>query len=179
MIPVVNRGTVPTDSGTAAGSASASRPSTARIAFVAGTRVRIPAHGVDAPVVTVSTHGGVMDIPRDPAVLGWWRGGAVPGSGRGSVVVVGHVDYAGVEGALSILPAVSPGERVQIERPGTTTLTYRITGVRTYPKSSGLPAALFAATGAERLVLITCGGPFDASSGNYEDNIVAFATPSA
>jgi hypothetical protein len=26
-----------------------------------------------------------------------------------------------------------------------------------------------------RLAIVTCGGPFDASTGNYEDNIVAFA----
>jgi len=27
-------------------------------------------------------------------------------------------------------------------------------------------------------VLITCGGPFDSATGNYLDNIVAFARPS-
>jgi hypothetical protein len=32
---------------------------------------------------------------------------------------------------------------------------------------------------AGRLVLVTCGGPFDASTGNYLDNIVAFAVPVA
>jgi hypothetical protein len=26
-------------------------------------------------------------------------------------------------------------------------------------------------------VMITCGGPFDPATGNYEDNIVAYATP--
>jgi hypothetical protein len=49
--------------------------------------------------------------------------------------------------------------------------------VRTYPKETGLPASAFARDGAPRLVLITCGGPFDAATGNYEDNVVVYATP--
>ena len=54
---------------------------------------------------------------------------------------------------------------------------YRIVAVRTYPKSSGLPAAAFRTAGPAQLVLITCGGPFDSSTGNYRDNIVAYAQP--
>jgi hypothetical protein len=46
-----------------------------------------------------------------------------------------------------------------------------------YPKATGLPPAIFARDGPQQLVLITCGGPFDPSTGNYEDNIAAFATP--
>jgi hypothetical protein len=31
---------------------------------------------------------------------------------------------------------------------------------------------------AARLVVVSCGGPFDASTGHYLDNIVAYAVPS-
>jgi hypothetical protein len=39
------------------------------------------------------------------------------------------------------------------------------------------PAEAFDRIGRARLVLITCGGPFDPSTGNYRDNIVAYAVP--
>ena len=36
---------------------------------------------------------------------------------------------------------------------------------------------MFARDGAERLVLITCGGEFDSRAGSYEDNVIAYAEP--
>jgi len=44
-----------------------------------------------------------------------------------------------------------------------------------YRKHQGRPAALFRATGPGRLVLITCGGPFNASPRSYQDNILVIA----
>ncbi len=38
-------------------------------------------------------------------------------------------------------------------------------------------AEAFSAYGAMRLVLITCGGPYDAATGGYRDNIVVVAAP--
>jgi hypothetical protein len=56
-------------------------------------------------------------------------------------------------------------------------LTFRITGVRTYEKSSLPYKKIFDQHAPGRLAIVTCGGPFDASTGNYEDNIVAYAVP--
>ncbi len=58
-----------------------------------------------------------------------------------------------------------------------TRLTFTITGVRTYNKQQLPYQQIFDQSSASRLALVTCGGPFDASTGNYEDNIVAFAVP--
>lgn len=52
-----------------------------------------------------------------------------------------------------------------------------VTGRRVHVKANGLPPELFTTTGAPRLVLITCGGPFDLATRTYLDNIVVFATP--
>ena len=38
-------------------------------------------------------------------------------------------------------------------------------------------AVVFSAAGDRRLVLITCGGPYDASRGGYQDNVVVVARP--
>ncbi|GAB2478110.1 class F sortase [Jatrophihabitans fulvus] len=146
----------------------------------AGARLRVPRLGVDAPVVHVAVRaaGGqrVMQVPRDPGTVGWWSGSARPGAASGTVVVVGHVNYDGVPGALGVLPRARPGDRVALaSRTGRE--TYRVTAVRTYAKTVGIPPDAFRTGGAPRLVLITCGGPFDPATGNYEDNVVAYAVP--
>jgi hypothetical protein len=48
--------------------------------------------------------------------------------------------------------------------------------VRSYPEQR-LPETLFATGGAPRLALITCGDAFNQTSGQYADNVVAYATP--
>jgi hypothetical protein len=40
-----------------------------------------------------------------------------------------------------------------------------------------LPQALFASGGARRLVLVTCGGAFDAATHQYADNVLVTAVP--
>jgi hypothetical protein len=44
------------------------------------------------------------------------------------------------------------------------------------PKDS-LPTSLYSRRGRPRLVLVTCGGPFDAGIGHYRDNVVVTAVP--
>jgi hypothetical protein len=40
-----------------------------------------------------------------------------------------------------------------------------------------LPETLFASGGTRRLVLVTCGGAFDATTHQYADNVLATAVP--
>lgn len=178
-VPVVERGKLP-DLTRPAARTSAAPAKPGQPAVPAGTQVRMPRLGVAATVVHVAAPGGVMQIPADPAVLGWWSGGASPGSTQGRVVIVGHVNLAGQAGALSVLPQARPGDAVTVSEPhngSAVTFRYSVDAVRTYPKSGGLPQQLFGRGGAAELVLITCGGSFDASTGNYLDNIVVLAHP--
>ena len=48
--------------------------------------------------------------------------------------------------------------------------------MRSYRKSA-LPDGVFARSGPARLVLVTCGGPFDAATGHYLDVVVVTAVP--
>jgi hypothetical protein len=177
-VAVVNVGHVPNDqvaSSPPAGEASAHHRSTAA-ALAPGSRLRLDRLGLDAAITTVTTVGNVMQIPHDPHRLGWWAGGSAPGDASGTTVIVGHINYAGVSGALAVLPEARPGDPLVISA-GDHDHHYRVVAVRSYLKSSGIPANVFSRTGRARLVLITCGGPFDSATGNYEDNIVAYAEP--
>jgi hypothetical protein len=131
---------------------------------------------VTAPVVPVGVRpDGELEIPESVRTVGWWVGGAPAGATRGSTVLAGHIDSAsqGI-GAFAALRDVAVGSPVVLTDVFGATHAYRVTARRTYPKYA-LPRGVF--SGAP-LVLITCGGPFDASAGRYRDNIVVYATPS-
>ena len=138
----------------------------------------LPTLGVRAHIRDVVTTDGVLGVPDNPAEVGWWTGSVPAGSSTGSTVIDGHVDSAVTgEGALFHLTDLALGDRIFVTTTTGRVVPYRVTGRRVYVKHQGLPADLFVTTGPPRLVLITCGGPFDATTRNYQDNIVIFATP--
>jgi hypothetical protein len=142
-------------------------------------RIRVPAHDVDAPVapVGIDVKHGVLGVPASVDRTGWWKDGASPGARMGAVLIAGHVDSArSGAGAFFALPHVRRGDRVHVATSGGRTFAYRITSVRTYPKGA-LPTAIYSRRGPARLVLVTCGGPFDELTGRYRDNVVVTAVP--
>jgi hypothetical protein len=140
----------------------------------------LPSLQVNAPIVPVGLQpGGDLTVPDDPHVLGWWQGGARPGSRQGSVVIDGHVDTAAHgPGALFSLRQLRPGDPVVLSTTHGSShyLHYLIVAVRSYPKAT-LPAEVFTSTGPPRVVIITCGGAFDPTTRQYADNIIAYALP--
>ena len=131
-------------------------------------------------MLPVIADNGALTVPENPQQVGWWVGSALPGSRSGTTVIDGHIDSAtrGL-GALIHLSDLEPGDSVSIVGDLGATLHYDVVARRVYPKNAGLPSSLFTRNGPARLLLVSCGGPFDASRGSYEDNIVVFATPSA
>lgn len=160
--------------------AHSSRPAPPRPAVAAEPPVTltIPSQQVRAEVLPVANVGGVLRVPDDPAQVGWWNASAPVGGSRGSVVIDGHVDSAtSGPGALFRLAELRTADRIVLGTAAGQTRSYLVTGRRVYRKSAGLPADIFDQLGAPRLVLISCGGPFDSAAGSYLDNIVVFAVP--
>jgi len=119
----------------------------------------------------------VLDVPEDIHQVGWWTGSALAGSTAGTTVIDGHVDSAAAgPGALFRLQDLREGDPLRLDT-ATRQIRYAITGRRIINKTGPLPAELFAATGQPRLVLISCGGPFDRAARSYRDNIVIIAVP--
>ncbi len=134
--------------------------------------------GIDAQLVpTVVDTGGALVPPPDLSQLGWWRG-VRPGSGAGSVLLAGHLDsrvYG--QGPLARIVDLDVGDRAVLTGPSGAEAAYVVRGVQTIPKDQ-LPAAeLFGSGGAERLVLVTCGGTFDRDRGHWDSNVVAVLDP--
>jgi hypothetical protein len=69
------------------------------------------------------------------------------------------------------------GSRVRLISP-TLAQDFAVEATRFVPRDqlSRDPDA-FARKGPLRLVLITCGGPYDADAGGYRDNVVVVSTP--
>jgi LPXTG-site transpeptidase (sortase) family protein len=145
----------------------------------APTRVRVPSLDIDAPVfpVSISLPHGALGVPPLIHRLGWWLDGMAPGSSTGSTLIAGHVDSAkGGPGAFNRLHEAHRGDSVQVTTSNGQTRTYRVISVQVMLKSK-LPTSIFSRRGRPRLVLVTCGGPFDPSIGRYRDNVVVTAVP--
>jgi hypothetical protein len=140
--------------------------------------IRIPSIGVRAAVVPVSVDRptGAIEIPIDVRTVGWYQLGPVPGD-EGSSVIVGHVDSSsqGV-GAFFRLRELTVGSSILVGRRDGSTVRFIVVARRAYPKGD-LPGSIFDGAGGARLVLVTCGGAFDAQTRHYADNIVVYAVP--
>jgi hypothetical protein len=142
------------------------------------TTVVLP-DGTSAPVVPVGLHpDGALVVPDDVRTVGWWTGGSRAGEPFGSVVVAGHVDSAarGI-GVFAQLRGLVPGQVVQLAD-GVRRAGYRIVTATLVPQALlAEDAGIFRVDGEPRLVLVTCGGPFDPARHRYQDNLVVSATP--
>ncbi len=142
-------------------------------------RVRLARLAIDAHVssVVIDLKSGALGLPSELQRTGWWRDGSTPGEPQGAVLIAGHVDSAKRgTGAFFALSRARAGDLVELVGAAGRRYAYRVATVRTYPKRH-LPVNVFSRKGPARLVLVTCGGPFDRSTGHYPYNVVVTALP--
>jgi hypothetical protein len=128
-----------------------------------------------------------LTIPADIHSVGWWDGTVrdgnrivhenAPAPGQpGVALIAGHVDSAAAgPGALHNLARLKRGDTVEITDSVGHTTTWTVNAPPQTDLKSALPASLWVTTGAPRLALVTCGGPFDAATGHYQDNVIVWA----
>jgi len=141
--------------------------------------VELALGGVAAPVDPVATdHAGVLLPPQDVDRLGWWADSALPGSGAGSIVVVGHVDdVAQGTGFAARFAELTEGEEVALTLGDGSSRDYRVDRVLSVSKDGALPLdELNRLDGPETLVLVTCGGEFVGPPLGYANNDFVFAS---
>jgi hypothetical protein len=144
----------------------------------AGTKVGvdnlvIPSLHVDALVLTTSIVDHELVIPGDVHDVGEWGRQA----NAGTTIVAGHINWVGQgPGALGSLADIAPGSAVYLANRAGVVSVWSVVSLRSVPKKD-LPQVLFAPGGARRLVLVTCGGAFNAATHQYADNVLAIAVP--
>jgi hypothetical protein len=149
------------------------------VPVAAPIRLDVPDVGIDAPVDPVGvTPDGALQLPDDVHRVGWYRYGPAPGRSHGSAVLAGHVDsWDQGLGALGRLRSVEPGRRIAVTDAAGQVTRWRVVTRRLVVKQQLPLRELFTRAGPPRLVLLTCGGPFDAGLRSYLDNLVVVAVP--
>jgi len=147
---------------------------------VAPARLRIGALDLDASVAPVGIDAKTGDFAVPPSVdrVGWYRFGPGFAATAGSIVIAGHVDSADQgEGAFFRLGRLGKDDKITLYDRSGASREFRVVARERYAKSSIPLDRYFARDGSVRLTLITCGGPFDARSRHYRDNVVVTAEP--
>jgi LPXTG-site transpeptidase (sortase) family protein len=142
--------------------------------------IRIPDIRVDAPVMEVGKNAdGTVQVPPLDAhnLTGWYRYGPSPGQG-GPAVILGHVDSLTGISVFYDLKDLDAGDRVYVTLADGKVATFVVDGVQKVAKDAFPTATVYGVGGKApypSLRLITCGGPFDRTTGHYLDNIVVYA----
>jgi sortase (surface protein transpeptidase) len=146
------------------------------IAAVAPAEITIDDIGVAAPIIAVGVQtDGQLEIP-DEHHVGWYALGAHPGQ-PGATVLAAHVNWHHIDGPFAQLPGLEPGSQITLALEDGSTRTYEVVERAQYDKAT-LPAErIWTHDGPETLVLITCGGSFNADIRRYRDNVVVYAVP--
>ncbi|MBB5854281.1 class F sortase [Amycolatopsis umgeniensis] len=138
--------------------------------------LEIPAIGVrTGEIVDLGLTGdGSLQVPSDAITTGWFTGGPAPGE-LGPAVLAGHVDYKKVPGIFVRLKELKIGDEAVVHRQDGVDAVFTVYAVERHPKASFPTEKVYGDTTGPELRLITCGGDFDSSTGNYLDNVVAYA----
>lgn len=161
-------------------SVDASGPPPSRAAGkVAPVQLSIPAIDILADIVPVTTTNRVLQIPPEPWVVGWWSGGAGPGTGTGAVVLAAHLDSRTYGlGPFARAAELAAGAEARLTDARGTQHSYKVDTVQMYEKGRLPYNRLFSQTGTEKVVLVTCGGTYNPDNGGYESNLVVTLVPS-
>ncbi|MET9454467.1 class F sortase [Streptomyces canus] len=139
-------------------------------------RVRIPAIGVDAPLMGLAlTRSGSLDVP--PAgrknLAGWYEAGTTPGE-TGTAIVAGHVDNAEGPAVFYDLGALRKGSTIEVDRRDGSVAVFTVDAVEVYGAKDFPDEKVYGAASRPELRVITCGGGYSRSTG-YRGNVVVFA----
>ncbi|WP_405585961.1 class F sortase [Streptomyces sp. NBC_01092] len=167
------------DEGPSSGS-SASTNSARALGRSAPVRLRIPAIGVDTPVIRLGlAQDGTVAVPPVTADdrAGWYRHSPTPGQ-VGSSVILGHVTVGSYgDGVFRRLAELRRGDRIVARREDGTSAEFVVGAVRTVAKADFPAEEVYGDVDRPELRLITCGGPREGAE--YRDNVIVFATLSS
>lgn len=135
--------------------------------------VEIPSIGARGPLVATGLDAaGEMVLPRNAKDVAWLDNGGFPGPTR-NAILAGHRNYSGASGTFERLEHASVGDEVLVTIDGAVH-RYRIVWLDIYDPDAPVEE-LLGPTEVDSITLVTCGGPFDRSSGHYTKRWVARA----
>ncbi|WP_258372644.1 class F sortase, partial [Modestobacter versicolor] len=138
--------------------------------------ITVPAIGVTTAVMPLGlADDGTMEVPPGAYPAGWFDESPTPGE-LGPAVLAGHVDWEGDPGVFWGLHTLTAGDEVLIDRADGGTATFVVDRVAEYTKDEFPSGTVYGDIDRAGLRLITCGGDFDAETGDYATNVVVYAS---
>jgi LPXTG-site transpeptidase (sortase) family protein len=139
-------------------------------------RIRIPAIGVDAAVQRFSIDAdGQMQVPHDADTVAWYDFSAVAGA-PGNALMAGHVDWGRGEAVFWALSALRKGDQIVVSSTQKEAV-FAVEKSYSVPYDSADTASIVGSRmGAPTLTLITCSGPFDRTTHQYEQRLIVVAS---
>ena len=141
--------------------------------------VSLPGIGMeDATVTDVGLDAaGAVEIPDDVQEVGWYRRGPRPGE-PGNAFMTSHVDSRTQgRGVLFDLRRSEPGQTILIDHEDGSQSVWEIVRRERITKGAYPLDQVFRFDGEPGLVIDTCGGAFDPSTGSYESIDIVYAVP--
>lgn len=137
----------------------------------------VPTLGMDTRLIGLRKGlDGQLQVPEDPARVGWYSQGYAPGD-DGPAVLVGHVDSYRGPGIFARVHELVPGDPLTVRRADGSLAQWLVERVETFAKRDFPTEAVYKGDGTPSLRLVTCGGEFDAKAKSYLSNVVVFAVP--
>ncbi|MGW5608445.1 class F sortase [Streptomyces sp. NPDC003753] len=156
--------------------ASASAKPAPALERSAPVRLRIPAIGVDTPVMRLGlAQDGSVQVPPVTAHdrAGWYWHSPTPGQ-VGPSVILGHVTVGSYgDGVFRHLAELHRGDRIVVRLENGTAAVFTVSAVRTVAKADFPTEEVYGNVNRPELRLITCGGP--RTGDGYLDNVIVFA----
>ena len=153
-------------------------------------RLVVPGHNADAQITANNLNSdGSLYVPPSPRVVSWSQQDVAPGGSSGTAILIGHINYAGVEGAFSDLASYQAGQTATVICASGSHIQYVVAAQPISVKKAQLGPRrqeLFDQTNSYgpagqpktgRLLFLSCGGPFDNRTGEYEDNVFVYLLP--
>jgi len=138
----------------------------------------IPRFDIDAPVVVRGVDDNqVMETPSGPKDVAWYDFSGKPGYGS-NAVFSGHVDYIDYGPAVFWnLKDLDLGDIIEIHLDDGTVYKYQVASRQNVPAepAADVLTAIIGPTQQDVVTLITCGGTFDSSVGQYDERVIVRA----
>ncbi|MFA6393061.1 MAG: class F sortase [Candidatus Paceibacterota bacterium] len=138
-------------------------------------RLKIPVIKVDVAVEYVGlTLDGVMDAPKGPAEVAWYKLGTRPGE-IGSAVIAGHSGWKNNKRAVfDNLNKLQKGDKIYTEDERGGVITFVVREKRLYNPNADATDVFSSTDGKIHLNLITCEGIWDEVTKSHPSRIVVF-----
>jgi sortase (surface protein transpeptidase) len=138
-------------------------------------RLKIPAIQVSSDVTSLGLNeDDTVEVPEDPATVGWYSLGPAPGQ-PGSSVMLGHRDSKQGAAVFYRLRNLKPADRVAVRLSDRAIAHFEVTRVVSYANEKFPAQKVYDGTTSRPVLnLVTCGGAYDRAAGGYQSNVVVY-----